>query len=158
MKKLIPLFILLAASPVIAEENSGFYLGVKTGVLDIDIAYFDADTPKGIVFGYQHGTFGIELEANFADIDYNIMDSRGSTDFRSMALYGVYRSEGDIYFKGKAGILNEEIKTSYLSEDDTGFSAGIGAGAKFGSMTIEAEYTLIESNVNFFSVGASFYF
>lgn len=158
MKKLLPVILALSVTPAFADEDGSFHLGVKTGSIDIDVSGFDADTPKGIVFGYQKGTMGVEVEANFTDFDYDYAGYSRSADYRSLALYGVYRSEGDVYFKAKAGVLHEEIKASFASEDDMGFSAGIGGGINLGSFSLEAEYTILESDVNFISIGANFNF
>jgi len=158
MKKTLAIILALSVTPAIAAENDGLYIGVKSGSLDIDASGLDADTPKGVVLGYQSGVLGVEFEANFADIDYEFFGNRGSFDYKTLALYGVYRSEGDFYLKAKAGIINQEIKSSFFKEDDTGFSAGIGAGARLGSVSLEAEYTVLDSDVNFFSIGANFHF
>ena len=158
MKKLLPVVLFLATTHVFAESSGGVYLGVKTGSLDIDSAMWDADTPKGVVLGYQKGSFGAEIEFNTADIDYDFLGIKSSADYKTLALYGVYRSEGDFYFKAKAGVLKQEVKTSFTTEDDTNASGGVGLGVKMGPVRLEAEYTIIETDVDFISIGANFSF
>ncbi|NIB42532.1 porin family protein [Pseudomaricurvus alkylphenolicus] len=154
MKKIIPFVLAIASSTAFAADSGEFYLGLKSGTLDVDVSGLDASTPKAAVIGYRKGSWGAEFEANYADVDYGY----GSADFRSFALYGVYRSEGDFYLKAKAGVLREELKVSFASEEETGFSAGIGAGWRLGAVTLEAEYTIVEEDVNFYSLGANFHF
>ncbi|RYZ93284.1 MAG: porin family protein [Moraxellaceae bacterium] len=113
------------------------------------------------------------------------------------ALYGVYRSSGNLYFKIKAGYLREEVKLTgrgqeadvyvavqngqpievndtkgsqtfstfgfdkkiTISETDSGFSGGLGAGYKFTEQLFaELEYTRIEADVNFLSASLNYAF
>lgn len=158
MKKAFPLILSLAVTPVAAQDTTTGYIGFKTGSLDIALTEFDPDTPRGFVAGFQKGPFGVEFERVSADIDITIGSYPYSiaipVDFSTTALYGVYRSEGNAYFKAKAGILKEEIDDI----SDTGTSYGIGVGVKSSAIAVEAEYTIIETDVNFFSVGANILF
>ena len=159
MKKLLPIGLALAslaAAPVFAAAgDDGIHFGLKTGVMDVDVGGFDIDAPLGIVIGFESGLYGAELEANFADGD---VEGFG-LDFDSFALYGVFRSEGEVYFKAKAGFLRENIDVpGKISVNDTGFSAGIGMGARMESLSLEAEYTIIEEDLNFLSIGANVHF
>ncbi len=74
----------------------------------------------------------------------------------------MYRLGDEFYGKFKAGFLSEDFsfKNSFGSVDstDSGFSGGIGAGYRYENFSIEAEYTLIEQDVDFFSIGVNFHF
>ena len=82
----------------------------------------------------------------------------------TLALYGVFRTPGEFYFKGKAGVLYEDVEVDIPtlfseSEDDTGFSAGIGGGWRLNdSGSLEVEFTLIESDLNYLSLGYNIHF
>jgi len=168
MKKYLSVALVLASmasAPVFAEsDRNGVYLGVKTGSLDVDVSGFDFDAPLGFFVGYEQGAWGVELEVVSASGDLSL-DGFGSTlnvgvDFDSLGIYGVYRAEGPVYVKLKGGFLREEISggTSIVgdfSESDSGLSLGIGVGARVSNFSVEAEYTLVEADINLFSVGLS---
>ena len=158
MKKLLPLGLALASlasAPVYAAAgDDGLHVGLKTGLMDVDVGGFDIDSPLGFVVGFEQGLYGFELEANFAGGDVEGFD----LDFDTFAFYGVFRSEGEVFFKLKAGFLRENVDVAGFSEDDTGFSVGVGAGARVDNLSFEAEYTIIEEDVNFLSVGANVHF
>lgn len=140
-----------------AEENSdgGLYLGLKTGNMDSDVNAVDIESPVGFVLGYEFGGGGaIELERNSADVDVDYGFISFSEDYDTTAVYGVYRSEGKGYIKLKAGFLREEIG----SASDSGLSVGVGAGVRGEHVSLEAEFTVIEEDVNYFSIGANVHF
>lgn len=160
MKKLLPLVLALAVSPAFADNSNTkqFYAGIKSGSLEMDLDPLESSTPVGIVVGYQPSSFGVELEVNAADIDYNVYGISGEAKYKSIALYGVYRTEGDVYFKAKAGVLREELDTSVADADETGLSVGVGAGVRMGAFSFEAEYTMLEENIDLISLGANVHF
>lgn len=176
MKKLLPLVFIASTSFAnlsMAADTTGLYIGAKAGVLGIDantadITWDDA-MPVGLLIGYQipveGGDFALEFEMNKADLDVTVSNQKGTLDFKTTALYGAYRSEGNFFYKLKAGILKEEITGAEsgvfkaFSVSDTGISVGFGGGIRLANnITIEAEYTIIEEDVNYFSVGANFNF
>lgn len=62
--------------------------------------------------------------------------------------------------KGKAGYLREDLKISgpggSVSDNESGLSLGGGIGFMLGSSRLELEYTIIEADVNYLSVGFIF--
>ena len=67
------------------------------------------------------------------------------------------------YLKGKAGILSEDISISggFVSGggSDTGLSLGIGAGYRLSDkFDIEFEYTIVEEDIDFISLGLNYSF
>ena len=169
-----------ADQPVSSRE--GFYLGVKTGDMSSDIDEIDLESPKALLLGWEFDNgFAIEYEHSEADAEYEYFWSvdvgfttvsgthAGEGDFETDALYGVYRTynESGFFMKLKAGILNEDISLTVVdedgdtvnaNEDDLGFSAGIGAGYRSDRFSLEAEYTIIEGDVQFLSVGLNAHF
>ena len=56
-------------------------------------------------------------------------------------------------------VIHEEGSVGSTSLSDTGFSAGAGVGFRFNDhLSAEAEYTLIEADVDFLSLGINFHF
>ena len=179
MKKAVFLPLLLAAAPVLAEQdNTGPYLGAKYGKFMIDVEEATDPTDGGFVLGYRfrHG-MAVEFEHTQTTADV-VVDhiSVGEVELKTNAVYFAYRSEGNVYFKAKAGLLNEKVsgKASYgycdyydcyyysenvEEKDDTGLSAGIGFGFNLGPVVqFEAEYTIIEQDVSFLSAGLNLRF
>ncbi len=166
----------LAFSFIIYANDSPFYYGVKAGVMSLDntgagagVSIDDA-TNVAFVIGYKlskigNGNLAIEgeISTTVAGGDVNIIGFTGDWDIDTLAVYAVYRSSGNIYFKGKAGILYEDVGFSIVgisdSGSDEGFSAGIGMGWKMGkSNALEVEYTVIEEDIDYISVGYNFRF
>lgn len=178
MKKLNTLGACILAiaftNPIISQAAGypvEFYAGLKIGIMDADISGFDDATNVGITIGYNYNE-NIAIEGEFttssSDGDVTISGVPGIWDVNTVAVYGVYRIGQKFYFKAKAGYLHEEVTikvtgggASGLSIEgtDSGFSAGLGGGWRVTDHAfIEAEYTLIESDVNYFSIGVNYSF
>lgn len=166
-KATIGFYLVLTAFALQASTASanGFYLGAKTGNLNINVSEFEDDTAQGLVAGYEFAS-GVAVQAETlsgsADIDtfYGSYDG----DFESTALYAVFRSMGEtVYGFAKLGVLREEVKVDMfyydVSETDTGASVGLGGGLRLGQhLLLEAEYTVIEQDVDFFGINAAIQF
>ena len=182
MKKAIWLPLLLAAAPVWADENSGPYIGAKYGQFYVDIEEVNEPTDGGFLLGYRFGSgAAIEFEHTEAQADI-ILDHTiiGGIDLETNALYFAYRTPGTAYFKVKAGLLREKVTgeasgadcyfdgyayycfsydTVIEEKDDTGLSIGLGGGVNIGSVAqLELEYTIIEQDVSFLSLGLNLRF
>lgn len=152
----------------LAADNP-FYIGLKAGKLMIDVPeYVDANS-TGFVVGYRifdnaSGSFAVEGEyTKSTQENITVSNVTGKWDMDTLAVYFAYRSGGDLYLKGKIGYLNEDVNVSIagasISGSDNGLSAGIGGGWKFGKKAaLELEYTIIEQDANFISVGVNFSF
>lgn len=154
----------------IAGDKEGVYVGIKAGTLKVDVSDtgLDADNANtfSLVGGYQFSNkFAAELEfIPTTDIDVNLGGVKaGTVSVQTVGVYGAYRIQPDgtpAYFKVRLGLLSEQVdgKSSITgnstSSSDSGLSFGVGAGFDVASnMMIEAEYTLIEQDVDFISVG-----
>lgn len=163
------LFLLLATASFAAA--SSFYVGVKGGLMMSDLDEMDDAVNGGLVLGYafvddEHvGSFAVEAEYTntISKGDVSILGADGEWEVETLALYGVYRSPGTIYVKGKIGVLNEDVSIDVggieAAESDTGGSLGIGGGIRIGDRTsLEIEYTIIEEDVDFLSAGLNIHF
>lgn len=155
-----------AAAGTDVHSQQGGFLGVKAGVMQVDIQDgtgidLDNSTNFGLFAGYvgENG-LGFELEYTQPTSESDTGIPSVTYELRTMAAYGTFRSEGNIYLKGKAGYLRENIKISgpggSVSENESGLSLGAGVGFMLGSSRLELEYTIIESDVNYLSVGFIF--
>lgn len=162
--------IVLASASIAANAsietkdlNKGFYAGLKSGALSVSASEYDFDTPIAIQAGYAIG-LGFSIETEYSKTDgefsyYSYPRLTLSADLTTLAVYGVYRTPGNFYGKFKAGVLNEEVSVGSTSLSATGFSAGAGVGFRFNDhLSAEAEYTLIEADVDFLSLGINFHF
>lgn len=144
--------------------DAPLYFGVKGILADWDAPGFDEAYNVGLNVGYEllqesWGTVAVEGEYTTTISDGEI-GGGGEWDADTLAAYGVYRSLGDIYAKGKAGFLDQDVKRSgtgggtVANGDESGFSFGAGVGFRLtrGS-AIEAEYTVASDDLTFISVG-----
>lgn len=156
------------SGPVLAAGNP-FYVGVKGGTMMVDLSEYDNASSAGVLLGYRitDDTSGsVAVEAEFTDsssADITVLGMTGKWDINTFAGYLAYRSPGDLYFKGKIGYLNEDLNVNIvganISGSDSGLSIGVGGGFKLGTnVALEAEYTVIEQDVNFLSLGVNFSF
>ena len=152
----------LAGSLLAVSQMSfavGPSVGLSLGVMDVDGA--DSNPLNGgLVLGYDFSaeafTFGMEAEFTTSLKDGEVSNNR-DFDIDSQALYltGKLDINPQLYAKGKLGVLREEIK----SQSDTGMSFGAGLGYRVNNMiSLEGEFTLIEEDVNFFSISAKYRF
>jgi outer membrane immunogenic protein len=168
MKKLITSGILgLAISATAQAEDttgnsSGFYLGGGVASLSTD-APSDPDNyffQAGYSFG---GGWAAEFlytdsysDADLGTFEVEDIDVNAKLSASAMGLYAVYRSAGDLYFKGKLGYIDAEMtitasamgESASESASETDFSYGIGGGYAFGAHALELEYTTTGDDIN----------
>lgn len=184
MKKAVFLPLVLAAAPVLADDNGGVYVGAKYGKFMIDVEEATDPTDGGVLLGYRFKN-GMAIEFEHTKAESDVLDgniSVGTVKLTTNALYFAYRAGGAAFFKFKAGLLKEDVSgeatgqdcyydyygnNSYCysstedagDENDVGLSAGIGAGVNIGSVVqMEVEYTIIEQDVSFLSAGLNLRF
>lgn len=167
---MISLGALWATSAQAASDSplNHLYYGVKAGLLLPDIGYMDNAVNVGGFVGAPFarvpaGTFSGEVEATITVIkgNVNIFGNTGHWHDNTLAGYGVFTTNGPMYFKAKAGFIIESVgmsvggATGYGS--GSGLSFGVGGGMRLrGGQSIELEYTILDSDVSFLSVGYKF--
>lgn len=120
--------------------------GIKFGNLDPDLG--DSETALGVHFGYR-ATARISAELEILQAEF------GNNDVDTLGVYGTYRSAGNAYFLGKIGFATIDGG----GDDESGLSFGVGGGiATSGNIAIEAEYTVLDSDVSFFGLTAKLTF
>lgn len=164
------LSICTAAPSAMAQQvEDPLYLIGKVGFMDADIGGFDSATNIGVAVGYDlyrltTGIVSVEGELTTTIVDGDI-DGGGDWDVDTLAAYGVYRSLGEIYFKGKAGVHRQDIKRAggtvgpIPDAKDTTFAVGIGGGWRIDrASAFEVEYTAGSDDLDFISLGYVFRF
>ncbi|GAB2509139.1 outer membrane beta-barrel protein [Microbulbifer agarilyticus] len=164
MKQVLAALALLGCA-MGAQATEGSYFGAVAGLMATDI---DGDSPfnAGARLGYNwpsgwgvEGEFTTSLSEGSYDFDAYYGSETVNYSISTMALYGTYRSQGDVYFKGRLGFLNESVDVEGYSASDSGLSVGLGAGFNISeALNFEAEYTLVEEDVNLWSGSLVFRF
>lgn len=167
-KRCALLGLLLGACGTAAAE--GFYAGARVGIMDVEVSGFDEATNAGILLGYEFPSgiplrWGLEAEftTTVADGDFRLGGVSGDWDIDTQALYVVARAGERLYGKVRAGALREDVSAGAVGisvdDSDSGFSAGLGIGWRAAAnIDLEAEFTMIEEDVNFFSIGLNLAF
>lgn len=150
--------LLLAGMLLSPTGYADWYFGAKAGPMMIDVGGFDDPTNAGVLVGHEWGLvagdLGIEAEltqtiddGRFAGQDVQV-DTRG--------LYAAFRTAGPVYLIGKAGLVRNEVEIGTASESDTGTAFGAGVGFSIGVAQFELEFTRIDEDIDFLSLGLRF--
>ena len=142
-----------AAEP--AKSGGHTFFGIKGGFMKPDGNNTDSAGNIGAVMGQPFARyFSWEAEINLTVFEGEAFGTN-DWDINTLAGYAVFRSEGNVGFKGKAGLVYWD--STY--NDDLDLSLGIGVGIKMGqSGMLDVEFTRINSNVDYISVGYLFNF
>jgi outer membrane immunogenic protein len=162
----IPVCLIAAANLAAADEHSrGIYGGVK------GLGYFsDSDSGLRVVYG-AGAMIGYEFphriaaEAEFTtpiengSIDPGTVDGEWKID--TQALYAVWRSRGDAYFKARLGWAWRDVESDPDVDDRAGSGDGASAGAGFGlkitpRVLLEWEATWLDPDYYQISFGVLF--
>jgi len=161
MKRQIKLYILLAlssllmASPAVAD---GWIFGANTGTMQVDVAGVSNPTNIGFMAGYEIGVgvgdiaFEGEITRTLSAGSYLGVDVEVETE----ALYVAFRTAGPVYFKGRVGTLQEEVRIGPVSGSETGTSIGLGVGFSLALVQLELDITQIEEDITYLSLGVVF--
>lgn len=138
MKKVLSILTLSASMLFANAAMAEGYFGV--GVNQANSSTFDsAGINIGLVGGVDMSdAFAVEL-----DFDTSVTKAKVSTietSLQTIGLYGVFRSSGDTYFKGKVGYHSTTTKTT-ASTTTSALAYGVGVGFGGG---YELEYTSLQ--------------
>ena len=171
---LISIFALAGTAQFVQADEGDKYVGVKTGIMSIDVYGIDDITALGFLVGFGlTPEVSLEGELNIGisggEIDTGVIIIDGEFDIWTLAAYAVYRHpiNDTISLKGKAGLLYESVEFDMdtilgsLSGDDTDFGVSFGAGATIkvtDLLSVDVEYTIIETDVDYLSAGLNYKF
>lgn len=161
-KKLFATFFLSVIYPlfVFAAAADGLYVGVRGGTIKNDTSGFDNATNVGVALGYEFLNIwagDVAIEGEYTKT-FDEGDAPGSDDWEidAIAVYGVLRTAGPVYVQAKAGVVNQQLDVGPISNDDTGFTAGLGVGFSLAVVQIELQYTRMEEDIDFLGLGINF--
>jgi hypothetical protein len=147
-------------SKVINANN--LYVGTDFSQMKFDQNEFDTTNIKSVLAGYAFDNWSIEGSYNTSNTDNHFYGGKQKIDM--FHLYGVYRSQGDLYYKMKLGITNERYQfyddDGYLKLDDvhTGIAGGIGVGYRYAQFNIELEYSWLGQSLEMAGIGIRYNF
>ena len=153
----------LAASVAVAPAAmADMYFGVNAGPMMIDGASFDDPVNAGVMIGHEWGVVAgdIGVQAEFTTtIEEGTLVAfpyAFPVNIDTQALYAAFRTAGPVYLIAKAGVLREEVDIGGFSESDSGLAGGVGVGFSVGVAQLELEYTVVEEDVAYASLGIRF--
>lgn len=137
------------AAAMAQSASQGLYFGGTAGIMKPH----GSDNDNGLTIGgrvgkYLQNGFAAEADLNLGVVDGEI-GNNNDYNIHSVAAYGVWRSQGDIHFKGKLGL-------GYWDDDfdnDFNLTYGVGVGFVMGNGTMDIEWTQINDYVDYITVG-----
>lgn len=160
---------LLALCPVAAQAE-GWYLGATVGLMDVDVSGFDDATNAGLLAGYDIFTrdilaISVEAEATttVSDGDVKSGAGKGDWDIDTQAAYAAFRLGEQIYMKVRFGVVRYDLSVNTagnsFSDSDSGGSWGAALGWMFSEqLGVQAEGTLVDSDINYWNLGLTYRF
>lgn len=164
IRKMAAASALMAGMALAPAAMADIYFGVNAGPMMIDEAGIDDPVNAGVVIGKEWGVvagdIGVQLEFTTTIKEGTYVGFPApyvhDVSIDTQAIYGVFRTAGPVYLVAKAGLLREKVEIGSFSETDSGFAAGIGIGFSLGVVQFELEYTQIEEDVGYLSLGLRF--
>lgn len=160
----ISLCVLMASTSVHANKAGDVYAGVSFGKMELsDTARGDFDdTAFKFIGGYQINDL-VAIEGHYASLDTN--DRGFNAETTSLGVSGVFtpiRTHKIVPF-GKIGFgkVDGEVTSPFerFEGDETGITFGVGAMMPLAkNFNVRAEYEKFNSDVDMFSIGASYAF
>ncbi|HSC77585.1 MAG TPA: hypothetical protein VLB32_03385 [Candidatus Acidoferrales bacterium] len=163
-KKMAAACALMAGVAFAPSAMADLYFGVNAGAMMIDGASYDDPANAGVLIGKEWGVVAGDIGVQ-AELTTTINDGTyvgfpapyvHDVTIDTQAIYGVFRTAGPVYLIAKAGVLHEEVEVGPFSEDDTGLAGGVGVGFSIGVAQLELEYTMVEEDIGYLSVGVRF--
>ncbi len=150
------LLLLLAAGNSFA---GGLTFGAKFGPMQLDVPGADDPLNAGVAIGYELG-LGIGdlgFEGEFTTTTKEGEEGTQKLKIDTGGAYVTYRSPGIVYLKGRAGYVGWDADFNVEGKDDgTSASYGLGLGVNLTVIKIELEYTQIDDDIDFISLGIQF--
>ncbi|MCI0507263.1 MAG: porin family protein [Gammaproteobacteria bacterium] len=147
--------LLLGAESV----SAGVTFGAKTGPVQPGLDGIEDPINAGVTIGYESG---IALGALGFEGEFTTTVKEGEFGVQKLNIdtagaYATYRSPGLLYLKGRVGYAGWDADFSVAGNtDDTSTSYGLGLGVSLKLIKIELEYTQIDDDIDFVSLGIQF--
>ncbi len=155
------LAVCLASGAGGAAAESPAYFGLKGGVVTPDVVGLDYAINGGLTMGYAWGQAALEAEFTATVIDGGTDFVETSWQLTSLGLYAALRGTGSVYWKARAGVMDERLRFNTvgiaLTGDNSPWSLGGGVGFQLRSgRRVEGELTWLDKDILLWSVGVLF--
>ncbi|MFK7853521.1 MAG: outer membrane beta-barrel protein [Granulosicoccus sp.] len=148
------------ASVFSASAHADLYFGIKAGSMligfdDVEVAEDPASVAGTL--GYQFESFpSLSVEAEVSRTVSTGLVVGNELEVESQGVYFSYTSPGRIYYKGRIGYMDAALVAGDLSEDEGGETYGVAVGIRLQGVSVELDYTAVDDDVNFVSIGLRF--
>lgn len=153
--RLVMVFLAVVGA-VPAKAADGFYFGAVGALASNDAPGFDDAINAGVRLGHEFAGIGIgdiAIEGSYTtSVSDGDLPGGGKWSMDTLSGFGVFRSAGPVYLKGRAGITYWDMDAAGASSDGADFSWGLGVGFSFGLGQLEFEYSRIQEDVDFFGI------
>lgn len=151
--------LLLVAGALLAPAGQAeWYFGAKAGPMMIDAGGVDDPTNAGVLIGREWGVVAGDVGIE-AELSKTIDDGRFAgqdVQVNTRGLYVAFRTAGPVYLIGRAGMVRTEREIGSVSDSDTNSAIGAGVGFSIGIAQFELEFTRIDEDIDFLSLGLRF--
>jgi len=153
-----PLLALALVLAPAAGHASDVYIGAKAGPMLVDISGADDPTNVGVTVGYQLGVLvgDIAIEGEYTTSLDDGQVSGAPVDVDTLGLFLALRTAGPVYFKARGGVASVDTTVGAGDSSSSGIAYGVGLGFGIGLAQLELEYTAMEDDTRFISLGAQF--
>ena len=151
----LPLSIIITTMLSLASMSSyaagNLFLGPKVYSVSLDNPNYDNAINAGVLVGAKFtasSTHSFALEAEMSQTMAKGDVGTQEWELNTFGIFGAFRAGGNLYFKGKLGFVDRELRTSTGSiNDDNELAIGLGFGFQDSTMRmLEIEYTEIDDN------------
>ena len=142
----------VACSPSATADG---YVGANAGKMMFNETGVSDPTNAGVIVGREWGVAvgDVGVQAEFTTTTNKGEYYGNGVSLDTQALYAAFRTAGPVYLIAKAGMLREDVKIASISSTASGASAGAGLGFSVGVARLELEYTRVERDISYVSVG-----
>jgi hypothetical protein len=164
LKKMAAAGALMAGMAIAPAALADMYFGANAGPMMLDGASYDDPVNAGVLIGKEWGVVAgdIGVQAEFTttieDGTYVGLPAPYVHDVsvNTQAVYGAFRTAGPVYLIAKAGVLRKELEVGSASTTDNGLAGGVGVGFSVGVAQLELEYTVVDQDTSYASLGVRF--
>lgn len=99
-----------------------------------------------------------EIEHVSGGVSVTLGGEKSEFDMRSTGAYAAYRSEGNLYFQARIGLVNYErdVGDNTLSEIFSSFGAGGGYNV-LSNLAVELDYTIVEGDTSWIVLSGRYF-
>lgn len=151
------LLVVLVSFAISSVANADLILGVRAGGIGVGFESVEPDKQPinfGVSVGYELGSFvrGLSVEAELTRTLAAGKVADTDLEVQSQGIYLTYATAGQLFVRGRIGVMDASVTAGDLSEDEGGETYGLAIGRRFENFLVELDYTSIDDDVSYASV------